>query len=399
MNNSIYKIIKPLLIENSYELINSVKILLFKENQSIFELLDFNDETIYLDPFIFMYVKNRKQTLDSVIIGYTKNDIDIEITTDEFGRIYIPNIGWLHTSYKETCLRLRPKKLKLSKNGRPINFKHEPIYYIKNTKIELLKYSLPSLKPFYCDSEGVLFDVEIQQISNHQIPNITKAYNLIKTNVPTQFELIEEYAPKCVIFNIDSYKRNSFATFAANGICFFNAYQDDYNEVFFIDDIAHQSGHVIFNTVTYDITKFLKISSTTILETINLPSGIPVEKRSVHIVFHALYTYYTTFICLDACISNNAFEKKQQHEAIGRIAFYLNKCYNDLLLIDNPISSEIKSNLIFTKIGLKIYKEIKNKWSEIFYKWHSKIVTFDMTNQPYNFTYSKFLELNPLTSE
>ena len=57
-------------------------------------------------------------------------------------------------------------------------------------------------------------------------------------------------------------------------------------------------GHVIFNTVTYDITKFLKISSTTILETINLPNGIPVEKRSIPIIFHALYTYYTTFICL-----------------------------------------------------------------------------------------------------
>lgn len=61
----------------------------------------------------------------------------------------------------------------------------------------------------------------------------------------------------------------------------------------------------------------------------------------------------------NACIENNSFDKKQQHEAIGRIAFYLDKCYNDLLLIDNPVSSEIKSKTIFTNLGFKIYKEIK----------------------------------------
>jgi len=298
-----------------------------------------------------MYVKNRKQTLESIIIGYTKNDIEVELTTDEFGRIYIPNIGWLHTSYKETNLKLHSKELKLLKNDSPIDFKYELIYYIENTKIELLKYSIP----------------------------------------------FEKYAPKCVIFKADTNKRNSFATFAANGISFFNAYQSDYDEVFFIDDIAHQTGHIIFNTLTYDISKFLKISSTTIFETINLPNGTPVEKRSIHVVLHALYTYYTTFICLDACMYS--LQKKQQHEAIGRIAFYLNKCYNDLLLIDNPINSEVKSNAIFTKMGFKVYKEIKMKWFEMFYKWHTEIATFDMSNQPYNFTYSKFIELNPLINK
>lgn len=241
MNNSIYKIIKPLLIENSYELINSVKILLFKENQSIFDLIDFNDEAIYCDPFIFMYVKNREQVLENIIIGYAKNNMEIEITTDEFGRIYIPNVGWLHTSYKKTRLKLHGKELKLSKNDRLIHFKHEPIYHIENTKIELLKYNLASLKPFYCDSEGIPLDVEIHEISKRYIENITKAYNLIKINIPSQFKLIEKYAPKCVIFKVDTNKRNSFATFAANGISFFNAYQSDYDEVFFIDDIAHQT--------------------------------------------------------------------------------------------------------------------------------------------------------------
>jgi hypothetical protein len=129
---------------------------------------------------------------------------------------------------------------------------------------------------------------------------------------------------------------------------------------------------------------------------IKLPDGSIIENRDLYVIFHALYTYYTSFLCLDACLENNAFVGKQKHEAIGRIAFYINKCYRDLLLIDNPINSETKSNECFTANGLLIYKELKQKWKEMYVKWFEKTKHFDMSNQPYNFTYSKFLELNPL---
>jgi DNA gyrase inhibitor GyrI len=81
---------------------------------------------------------------------------------------------------------------------------------------------------------------------------------------------------------------------------------------------------------------------------------------------------------------------------LGRISFYINKCYRDLLLIDNPINSEIKSSEYFTEMGLQIYSELKNKWKEMYRKWFEVTKHYDMSNQPYNFTYSNFAELNPL---
>ena len=91
-----------------------------------------------------------------------------------------------------------------------------------------------------------------------------------------------------------------------------------------------------------------------------MPNGDLIENRDLHVIYHALYTYYTSFTCLDACLQNNAFVGKQKHEAMGRIAFYINKCYADLMLIDNPLKSEEKSKEYFTERGLAIYKELKN---------------------------------------
>lgn len=398
-NNPVFSIISTLLDNSEQILIKSIKILLYKENPNIFELINFEDDTIYCEPFLFAYfVKNTKleMSLQNIILTYTDVIIsNTEMTSDEYGRLYIPNFGWFITESANEILNLNLEKVELKKDNIPIRFIHQKPFYIENTKIELLRYSIPILKPFYKNADNQLINVEIETITNVHLKHITKAYNLIKTHIPTQFKLIERYAPKCVIFNTDTSQRNSFANFGIHGISFYNAYQKEYDEVFFVDDIAHQTGHVILNNLTIDIDSILNKNADTILEIVKLPCGKAVENRSLFVIFHALYTYYTTLTCLDTCLTNKAFFGKQKHEAIGRIAFYIDKFYNDLLLIDSPIDSSEGALKYFTNNGLLLYTEIKMKWFYIYDKWHHVIKDFDMSNQPYNFTYSNFVELNP----
>lgn len=399
MNNKIYQLSKSFLEIGSTKLIENIKILLYKQNPDIFEILDFEYEIIYKEPLLFAYFNNKSTqilSIESLICGYSDRTRIVELVSDEFGKIYLPNIGWILTKNTNDYFVFDKSDFKLFKEDIEVDFIFEEIELLENTSIELLKYSVPLLKQFYFNTENELLDVEIKKITQKHIKNITKAYNLIKEHVPTQYELIEKYSPKCVVFNIDTYQRNSFATLSAQGIGFFNAYQDDYDEVFFVDDISHQTGHVIFNVMIYESNQFFRKDKKTVLEIINMPDGSLIEKRDLHVVFHALYTYYTSFICLDACLENNAWEGKQKHEAIGRIAFYINKCYRDTLLIDNPINSEEKATEYFTNDGLLIYRELKAKWKEMYEKWFGLTEHFDMSNQPYNFTYSLFLELNPL---
>lgn len=381
------------------EVLNQIRILLYKKDKNIFEILDFENDEIYREPLLFAFFNNKIKTIqnvESLIFGYTSKDLLFTVFSDEFGRVYLPKIGWLHTKHKEESFLYDKKKSNLLKNDQIIDFEFEKLKIIENTNIELIKYSIPLLKQCYFNTDLKRVDVEIENISKKHLNNVVKAYNLIKKYVPEQFKLIEKYAPKCVIFDVDTYQRNSFATFSAHGIGFYNAYQQDYDEVFFVDDIAHQTGHVILNTLTFDTHKFFKIDKDLVLKTLEGPF---VEKRSIYIVFHALYTYYTSFICLNNCLENDAFEGRQKHEAIGRIVFYINKCYSDLLLIESDINSDIVSNDYFTNEGFSIYKEIKNKWKEMYNKWFKEVKTLKLDNQPYNFTYEKFIELNPITLE
>ena len=50
-------------------------------------------------------------------------------------------------------------------------------------------------------------------------------------------------------------------------------------------------------------------------------------------------------------------------------------------------------NVLSTE-GIEIYQNIENKYFEILEK-HKETIQFIYINQPYNFTYSKFLKLNP----
>jgi hypothetical protein len=400
MNNNIYTLIKPLLEQANLKTVECVKILLYKNDDMVFEKVNFDDDKTYQDPLFYAYFNNKNEKitdLNQILFGYKKVfDKNIAFNTDEFGRIYVPNFGWLITNLENKQVRFSRNTNELFYGEIKIEFTLENIEYIENTSIEILKYQIPLLRQCYFNVDSEKIDVEIEKITTKQRANLNEAYGLIKKYVPSQFELIETYAPKCVIFNVDTFQRNSFATKQAHGIGFFNSYQDDYNVVFFVDDIAHQTGHVIFNTLLFDTSEYFNVDKNTVLEVINMPNGDFIENRDLYVIFHALYTYYTSFLCLDSCISNNAFDKIKRQEAMGRIAFYINKCYSDLLLIDNPLSNQERSIELFSDLGQHIYNEIKNKWQEMYNKYYDDVKGFDMSNQPYNFTYKNFKELNSL---
>ncbi|MCL9804905.1 hypothetical protein NAT51_05200 [Flavobacterium amniphilum] len=399
MNNPLYEISKPFLEDGSSKIILNFKILLYKQNERVFEILDFENNLIYNEPTLSSFFNtevNECQSIESILYGYSKGNIQIELFTDEFGRVYLPNVGWFLTTFQNESLIFDKQTFTLKKGDTNINFDFEKPALIENTKIEIYKYSLPLLKQCYINVKKEQINVEIEDITKRHLKNLTKAYHIIKENIPTQFELIEKYAPKCVIFNVDTYQRNSFASNKALGVGFYNAYQEDYDEVFFVDDIAHQTGHAIFNSMIYEDSRFFKVDKNFTLETLTMPDGSLTEKRSLLVLFHALYTYYSSFLCLDSCLENNVFNTRQKHEALGRIAFYINKCCRDLLLFDNPIHLDTKANQYFTEEGIIIYNELKNKWKEMHQKWFEKVKNFDLSNQPYNFTFSEFIELNPL---
>ncbi|MCF6351102.1 MAG: hypothetical protein L3J23_08775 [Flavobacteriaceae bacterium] len=367
--------------EGQIKIINTIKILLHKKNKNIFENIDFENDSIFLEPIIFVLFNNKFnrnvefKILEEILQGhYFKNkNVKINYIFNEKGIAYLPNLGYI-------------------KRGE--NKPFETIYLIKNTKIELLKYPIKLLNNIFINASNGNIDSSNCNINNElyktNIEYLSNAMKYIKQSSKKQFESIEQCCKKIVLFKTNPKNTNSFTTINAHGIAFLNVYQDDYDEVFFVDDIAHQTGHIILNTILFKNKLFFKINEYEEVEIILKEK----DHRNVKILIHALYTYYTTFVCLDNCISENLFNKSQNKEAIARIGFYLRKCTIDLTKFEKIITLYNGIDNVLTDNGAKFYLSIKNKYIEIFAKWKDAILKYNYKNQPYNFENKKFIKLN-----
>jgi len=363
------------------EIINIIKLLIYKENSKLLKKIDFDDDNVFLEPLLFTYFncKNNhnipNEILHEIMQGYFVKRKEIKIcstyNSNEF--VYVPQIGYFKCGDDNFI---------------------ESISIIKNTKIELLKYPIKLLETIFKNPKGEFIrkeDIVINKsLIEKNINALTNAFNYIKENSPKQFELIELCCKKVLVFKTNPENTNSFATINAHGIAFLNVYQDDYDEVFFVDDIAHQTGHIILTTFFHDRKSIFKIDEEQILGDFLSKK----DNRSIYVLIHAFYTYYATLICLDDCLKNNVFKESQEKEAIGRIGFYLKKCAKDFNNFD-AITTHFKGiDKVLTSTGIEIYSMIKDKYQEIYFKWNSKTKDFDYSNQTYNFAFKNFKERN-----
>jgi hypothetical protein len=206
------------------EIVNTIKLLIYKEDSSILEKINFDDDEIFLEPLLFTYFNyknigqfssdNLNELIQGHYIGKT-NDYKVMFYSNEQGIAYVPNIGYF------------------DKNN--ISF-FESRQLINETKIEVLKFKLSLLDFIFNNtSEGKSYLNEIiidDFVYEKNIGFLTKALHLIKQNSLEHYKLIEQCCKKILLFKTNPENTNSFATINAHGIAFLNVYQDDYNVVF-----------------------------------------------------------------------------------------------------------------------------------------------------------------------
>lgn len=375
---------KHKLTKNQEAITDLVKLLVYKDSPELFEKINFDDINVFSDPLLFSYLNNKSDILFSaeflkeILQGYyiKKEKIVLNHSFNALGIAYIPQIGYFKKEEESFFT---------------------PIEMIKNTKIEILKYSHPLIDIiFKSASEETINDKNFlidQYLFEKNITFITNAFHFIQLSSKTHFNLIEQSCKKCILFKTDPSNTNSFSTINAHGLIFLNVYQEDYDEVFFVDDIAHQTGHSILTTILFNRNRYFIIDENVNIGTITNHSS---EYRSFYTLFHALFTYYTSLMCLDNCLQEDCFNKKQVHEAVGRIGFYINK-----LIIDCKNFEIIEKHFngienVITQEGAEIYNILNAKFSEIIVKWYHITKSFNYENQPYNFTYQEFIKLNPM---
>lgn len=364
-------------------LVDTIKILIYKEVSNLLEKLDFEDDNTFLEPLLFAYFNTKenlfsKDALKEILQGYFKIEekIKIKYTFNKNEIAYIPKIGYFRKD------EINP---------------FDNIIILPNTNFEVITHQIINLKYIFKDFNNNVIDESKITISKmlyeDNKKSLSTALSHIKQYTNNHYSLIEKCCKKIVLFETDPKNTNSFATINAHGIAFLNIYQKEYDEVFFIDDIAHQTGHIIMTTLTFKRKDYFLIDENLNINNITNKHN---EYRSFYILYHALYTYYTSTLCLDNCLSNNCFNKKQEYEAIARIGFYLLKYKYDMDNFRKVINHYKGIEKVLTEKGIAVFKKINDQFMFIRNKYYDTLKSFSYENQPYNFTYKEFIKLNPI---
>jgi hypothetical protein len=380
---------KNMLAANQGELSDTIKVLLVKKDESFFERLDFDNNDIFLEPMLFFYFfkeeKQKKYELDQILYGYhtiDKRKNNIIVNSDEFGIINLPPLGFIQSNKANHSFILKSTNGAYYITGTEkieTEVQIMPNEFIADTTIKLCPF-VPEILINHLSAE---FVEPIQCSTDSYKHKINIAAKIIKENTPAFWELLNLTSKEACIYN--SYNQYSFASMAYQGTAFINIDGKNRSTVFFIDDLSHQCGHVLFYILTLNPSYFLKVDRSTPL---NKFSGIGSESRNVYGTFHGLFTYTTILYSLSICIDKKIFQKEERHELIGRFGFYMEKFRKDLFYMNR--------NEIVTEKGADFVKQFLSGYKKIFEKYQDLLMGLDYTNQPYLFDYDKFNEFNPI---
>jgi HEXXH motif-containing protein len=375
------------------QLANLNRIETYNSAPELFEFLEFEDDQTFLEPALFFFNATKDtqlQTtpLEQILWGYmhTKDrPRQITVRTCTEGCVALPQVGNFQTTLPATNLNLTwngGQQFRLfQEDGKEVPATFFPEEFLPGSPIRIARHVLDS----YPEYHKVKMARPVAQVVDQWQGTLAKAYQLMQKATPEICQLLEQSTREISLFSSANF--NSHAAIAYFGTAFLNVEDEPYDEAFFLDDLAHQCGHVIFNALTLHAEEYLTVPKTTPLGTL---IGYESERRPVYGAFHGLFTYTTILHTLDRCISAQLLNQRQLQEAIGRIGFYQEKFRYDLI--------NFQKAGVFTKQGNEFYQGFLASHKMILDKYrHLPKASFE--GQPYTFRYELFLKNNPAYRE
>ena len=364
--------------------IDSLKLLLYRRHENIFDRIDFNNDSIYLEPLLYSYVTQQDNNwLDSIIYGYEKTPKErIMVFSNKKGIIYIPNIGYFNTNRLSQTLFLETHNKIFSikdDDNKDVEFEFEPLFFL-NENIELVKTQHPLFESLFKNSTEVIVDVNIEETFSQHIDHFNIALTAIKENAFDYYNLIKKCVKKVMIYDGEPY---SFAAIQAHNMIFLNANSEN-DEIFFLDHILHEGAHVIFNTLTYNSKiELFTVPFKTLLSTITQDE---TDHGELYGRFHGMFTQSNINPCMETCIDKNVFSGRQHRELMGRFSSNMKRFKSGIDKFNIPH--------LYKKEGAIWYNFFTNRYTELYNRKKDLINFFDVSTQPYVFSYKIFDETN-----
>jgi hypothetical protein len=357
-------------IENKYDIINTIKILIYQEAPEILEKVNYKDDDIFLNPLIFSYFNSKKngffskEILPEILQGYyiKKEILKIERSFNKNNIAYIPNLGYF-------------KKKEIN-----------PYTHILiQGDFEIVKEIHPTLEKYFIEfyrghivnqypKHNSVWEAHYQQVFD--------AINIIKEFLPDFYK--ELTFSNRYIYLHDNPKIINFTSIETLGMLYFYVIGTN-NLIYFIEELIHQGSHNYLNYLAHDRKEFFKIDVDNLIMRDFTKEAW--DYRTIYGAFHGLFTVTQRVICFDKLVSQNVFSGREKHELLGRLTDQFYRFRTGLELLD--------FKEVYTKKGLNFYKELDTKCEGILKKYLNLKDEFDLSNRDLDFRYEDFCKLNP----
>lgn len=359
--------------KNKEKIIDTIKVLTFKEDNSLFEKIDFEDDNIFLEPLLFSYFNSKKDgkfptgIMKEILRGYYKKNekVKVKYSFNKNKIAYLPKIGYFQDGQKEIFEEILIKDdFEILKEIHPTQEK----YFIEASEGHVIDNN-PSHNSVWKDNCKVLFE----------------AIDIIKEHIPEFYkELV--FANRRIYLH-DNPKILNFTTLETLGTLYFYVLGEQ-NVIYFIEELIHQGAHNYLYYVVHNREDFFKID----IDNLNMRdySKQQWDYRTIYSAFHGLFTVSRRVKYFDKLLQKNIFKGRDKHELLGRTIdqYYRFRTGLELLNI----------NEVFTERGAEFYRKLDSECEATLEKYKFLKSEFDLSNRQIDFRYNDFCKLNPFNT-
>jgi hypothetical protein len=380
---------EDLLAANQAELSDTIRVLLYQQAPDLLEKLDYDDDASFLDPGLFYYFladegTKKAPALAQTLYGYlplANRPASQAVQADETGLVYLPRLGYFNitpNAHAQLEWDAATQSLTLlDPAGGALSLPLQPEVQLPGSAIRLAQHNT-DLLTHYSDAQ---LPEPVQASAARNQAALFDAAALLEQHLPALWRVWGLAVREVVLFN--SAKQLSLAIITYHGTVFLNVGTGLNSPVFFLDDLAHQGGHVVFNALTLQTDDFLNVPKQTPL---NQYTHAKHDERTVYGAFHGLFTYTSILHCLDYCLRHELLAADYRAEALARLGFYTRKFRRDV--------TSFPAQVILTAEGLRYWAMFASGLASIEQHYQGYLATADYSNQPYLFNYALFCSLN-----
>jgi len=369
-----------------------MKIELHRNYKDTFDLLDFDDDSIWTDPLlqtqsIYKYAPeiSHLQLLYGQL-SKKKRPKSLKAFSDNNGIIYLPDIGYFKTDIRNQKITFSinsSDQYILEQGNSIIPFEFFPINYYDSTKIELVQFDNDITRNIYFKLNGKQ-PIDIEGAFKDHKNNLVDAFTLLKETNQWLYDKILHLQKKIILF--DCNKLSSFSAGSAIGLAFIKV-NKDYNEISFLQEIVQQGCLNIIHLFTSNREEYFKVDAKYILA--NTYNKDENDKRTIYKSFLGVYTLVNIVDTFQRLLTKEFEDPHRSHEIKGRF-------FDNLRRIEKRINS-IRYKDIYTEKGWKLLNRMEDYSISLLNKYKSEFLSQNFKGSPYLFDYKSYLELNAIS--